>query len=340
MNVLIEIGHPAHVHFFRQTIARLKSEGHGLVVVTRDKEITNQLLDRFDIEYLSLSLPATGKLGMASELLSRWSKIRSLIKSRSIDCVASISGISTSFPGKLTGVRNVLFTDNEDAHLSNRIAFPFADVIHTPEFYLEDLGNKHRRYFGLHELAYLQNFNFDRATEVRHSLGFPERYTIVRLVGNEALHDEGLKTLTDAQLESLEAGLTPWGEIRISSPLKLPPRWEARKLSIPIESVHDVLAGAQLFLGDSPTMAVESSLLGVPAFLFSNRIDALGNMVGLSETHQLLDCQKRLEETLASMKRVVNPGEFQQRWRERAERFRNATVPMNDYIYQAIVAPE
>jgi len=85
----------------------------------------------------------------------------------------SISGISTSLPARLTGTPNITFTDTEDAVLSNRIAFPFTDKIYTPVFFLKNLGAKHRRYAGLHELAYLQRFDFHAAQETRRRIALP-----------------------------------------------------------------------------------------------------------------------------------------------------------------------
>src|SRR5690606_1087382 len=146
MRVLIEIGHPAHVHFFVRTIRRLEDAGHETVVVTRNKEMVNELLERYGIPFRCLSSPAKGRFGLAAELLVRWAKITWLLCTEPVDLVVSISGISTSPPAWLMGKPNLTFTDTEDARLSNAIAFPFSDRVLTPDFFLEDLGDKHVRY--------------------------------------------------------------------------------------------------------------------------------------------------------------------------------------------------
>ncbi len=43
MRILIEITHPAHVHFFRNAIDIWKSQGHEVAVTARDKEIVLEL---------------------------------------------------------------------------------------------------------------------------------------------------------------------------------------------------------------------------------------------------------------------------------------------------------
>jgi predicted glycosyltransferase len=39
LRVLIDIGHPAHVHFFKNTIWNLEKKGHKVMVVSRDKDV-------------------------------------------------------------------------------------------------------------------------------------------------------------------------------------------------------------------------------------------------------------------------------------------------------------
>ncbi|MGZ3635963.1 MAG: DUF354 domain-containing protein, partial [Syntrophales bacterium] len=55
MKFLIDILHPKHVHFFRPLLKRWQERGHELSIVTRDKDITHQLLDLFNISYVCLS---------------------------------------------------------------------------------------------------------------------------------------------------------------------------------------------------------------------------------------------------------------------------------------------
>jgi len=89
------------------------------------------------IPYVCLSIPGTGAPALFSELLKRWKEIHRIIRAEKIDVAVSISGISTSAPARLRGIRNVVFTDTEDAKISNLVAFPFADRIYTPRFFLK-----------------------------------------------------------------------------------------------------------------------------------------------------------------------------------------------------------
>lgn len=334
MNVLIEIGHPAHVHFFRDAIAKLPSLGHSVAVVSRNKDITNRLLEREGIAFECFSAPARSLPGLMRELSGRWWKTGRLIRRQSVDLAVSISGITTSLPARLQSTRNLVFTDTEDATLSNRIAFPFADTIWTPNFFLKSLGRKHRRYPGLHELAYLQDFDFAAAARTRVEMGLPEEYFFLRIVANDALHDRSIQGLRVEDLRSLIAFLRPRGEVFLSSESPLPADLEKYRTRFPIEKVHAVMAGARAFIGESPTMAVESSLLGTPAALISQRYPRLGNMVGLEREFDLLRCfaaweKFRVEEFLSANTKFE--------WANRAAAYRRDTPPMRNFILNTLL---
>ena len=49
MKIFIDIGHPAHVHYFKNFIQIMKNNGYGFLVTARDKEVTHNLLDSFKI---------------------------------------------------------------------------------------------------------------------------------------------------------------------------------------------------------------------------------------------------------------------------------------------------
>ena len=49
MKILIDIGHPAHVHYFRNFIGIMQEKGHEFFVTARDKEVSHQLLNIYKI---------------------------------------------------------------------------------------------------------------------------------------------------------------------------------------------------------------------------------------------------------------------------------------------------
>ena len=63
MRILIDIKHPAHVHFFRNFIKIMKSKGHEIKVTAREKEMTIYLLKKYKIPFVKISSIGKNKLG-------------------------------------------------------------------------------------------------------------------------------------------------------------------------------------------------------------------------------------------------------------------------------------
>ena len=52
MKILVDIGHPAHVHLFRNLIGEMESAGHRVMVTVRDLPSATGLLDHYGIPYI------------------------------------------------------------------------------------------------------------------------------------------------------------------------------------------------------------------------------------------------------------------------------------------------
>ena len=68
MRILIDILHPAHVHFFRNFYDEMSERGHELCITARDKDCSVDLLEQYGLPYQQISVQKSGTLGMVSEL--------------------------------------------------------------------------------------------------------------------------------------------------------------------------------------------------------------------------------------------------------------------------------
>ena len=138
MNLLFDIGHPAHVHLFRNFIHYLKGNGHHITVVTRQKDITNVLLDYYQIPYLCISKPGSGLLGMSLELLERDVKILQLYQAHPFDASFGTS-VSIGHFTFLKGTKSYSFNEDDDdiVPLYALISYPFCTkiIMEHPLFY-------------------------------------------------------------------------------------------------------------------------------------------------------------------------------------------------------------
>ncbi len=71
MKIHLDIGHPAHVHYFRNFIKIMTEKGHTFSVTARDKEVTFTLLDKYKIPYTSRGKGKTGFIGKVSYIFLR-----------------------------------------------------------------------------------------------------------------------------------------------------------------------------------------------------------------------------------------------------------------------------
>ena len=137
MRVLIDILHPAHVHFFRNFYAEMEARGHELCITARDKDRSVELLRAFDLPYQQISQQKRGA-GLAVEMAQRTPRLMSVMRSFRPDAMAGIMGPSIALAGRLRlrPVPAVVFYDTEFAVQTNRIVYPLAYSVCTPDSYL------------------------------------------------------------------------------------------------------------------------------------------------------------------------------------------------------------
>src|SRR5690554_2879597 len=63
MKILIDINHPAHVHYFRNFFKIMVDKGHQVLVVSRNKEIEHYLLNAYQIPFMDRGKGKEGKIG-------------------------------------------------------------------------------------------------------------------------------------------------------------------------------------------------------------------------------------------------------------------------------------
>ncbi len=267
MRILIDILHPAHVHFFRNFHHEMRARGHEILISARRKEIATELLDAYALPYTPISTQRSGALGLAIEMVWRSLRLIRLARSFRADVLTGIMGPSIAVTGRVLGVPAVVFYDTEFATQSNRFVYPLAHSVCTPDCYQGEVLGRHVTYAGYHELAYLhpRRFQPDPARLASFGVRSDEPYSVVRFVSWEAVHDRRERGLTADEKRKLVSLLEHYGRVLISSEGRLPDDLDDRRITGPIEDIHHLLAHACLVVGESATMSSEAAVLGVPA---------------------------------------------------------------------------
>lgn len=339
LTVFFTIRHPARVHLYRNTIDKLSSDGASVHTVVVGSKIIIDLLDTYGIDYECIASTHDSIPGLIIEQ----SKIESKILSRSIKTEPDlmIDGIAAQHVSKVVGATSVSFMDTEHATFTKKITVPFTDKIYTPDCYQQDFGEKQIRYPGYHELAYLHPNRFDPDPTVLDEVGLVagDPFVILRLVGWDAVHDLGDSGFED--IEDVVTALEEMGaKVLITAEDTVPESVEHCQLSIEPHRIHDLMYYADLFIGESATMASESAALGTPAvFVSSSRrgyTDELEEEYGLVFNYSGPNRQRNgLKKALSILESYD-----EQLWEDRRKKMLEDKIDTTEFILEQITGTD
>lgn len=266
MKILIDIGHPAHVHLFRHFAVEMAKKGRQFLFTTRDKEVAVHLLKVYGFACQSFGKPYKKTLGKLWGLIKFDWRLWRVAREFRPDLFMSAGSFYAAHVSFLMGRPHITCEDTGNME-QVRLYLPFTEAVLTPSVFQRDLGAKQVRYPGYHELAYLHPARFVPDPGVRSLLGATEgeRYVLMRFISWSASHDVGMKGFSSQEKIRMVEELARTRRVFISSEGELPEALEKYRVRIPPERMHDVLAAADLYIGEGATMASECAALGVPA---------------------------------------------------------------------------
>ena len=268
MNILIDIGHPGHVHLLHPLAEELKGRGHRLYYSVRDIPVAKRLMEHYGMSpWVDLGGKKDSLIGKAQTVLSQDLQLLRFVRQNHIDLGLS-SGLVLSHVAQVSKMRSIVFDDDDDAAepLITKYGHPLSDVVFTPDCIRRK--TKHAVYYaGTHELAYLHPNRFSPDPSVLQHAGLQEgeRFFIMRFVALKGHHDVGQAGLSLEQKRALVDLLKCHGRVIITSERAVEPEFEQYRLPVPPEEIHSLMAYSAMFVGDSQTMTSEAAVLGVPA---------------------------------------------------------------------------
>jgi predicted glycosyltransferase len=288
MKIFLDIGHPAHVHYFRNFIKAMEVRGHTFLVTAREREHVAQLLNYYNIAFISRgkgghSLPA--KIWYL--LLTAWRQYWRARRFRP-DVFLDFSTIYSGAAAWILNKPYITFTDTEPTGVYRMLIRPFSKVVYTPHCFTKDLGKQHQRFNGLMELAYLHPRYFEPDPAILKQIGLAdnEKFAIVRFVEWGAVHDRGRQGISQKYKAELVETLRQHARVFISAEGPLPDILEPLRLNMASHQMHNLLFYATLLVGESATMTTEAAILGTPAIFVSDF--RLGNLLYLENNYGLV----------------------------------------------------
>lgn len=267
MRILVDIGHPGHVHLLKQTITHLKKSGHTVFVFVKDIPVAKKLLTAYGIEFIDLGKKKTSILGkLFNQLKYNW-MLANFVRKNKID-IGVGSSITIAHISKITKMKSIVLDDDDDdvQPLFVKYGHPFSDVILSPDS-IKRKSNKTIYYAGTHELAYLHPNYFMPDEKVIQNIGIAkdENYFVLRFVALQGHHDIGHAGISLEQKRILIETLKPYGRIFITSERPIEAEFEDYRLPVSPENIQSLMYYSSMFIGDSQTMTTEAAILGVPA---------------------------------------------------------------------------
>jgi predicted glycosyltransferase len=339
MKVLIDINHPAHVHFFRNPAALLEADGHEVIFTSRNKDVTLDLLKQYGLRHQTLSEEGKGGLiALVKELLYRNYALYKVVKKEKPDIMASIGGTFIAHVGFATRTPAIVFYDTENAKLQNLITYPLANCVVVPVAYQAWLPKQHRRYPGYHELSYLHPnyFTPDKSVAIENGLDPDRGNILIRMVAWKANHDLGEVGWSRELLREIIKRYSEKMNILISSEQSLGQEFDTYLYKGNVACIHHVLAFCRLFIGESATMASESAVLGVPAIYAANTgrgyTDEQEEKYGLVRNIRALDADsliKTIDDVLSEDLSLI---------RRRRENLLSTTIDVANYVKDFLIS--
>lgn len=272
MRILIDIGHPAHVHLFRNFAHIMQNNGHKILFSCRDKEFEIALLRANGFDFVSFGKKyksIAGKIyGLCKFDLKEW---QTCCKFKP-DILLSHGSPYAAHAAWLIKRPHISFEDTYNFE-QIKLYEPFTDVILTASYEHPVISQKEIRYDGYHEIAYLSPKYFipDETIFKQFGLSVDEKLSILRFVSWNASHDRGHIGISMEYKIKAVKQISQYSRVLISSEGELPKELEKYRIKLSPDKIYDIMAYASLVYGESSTMAEEAAMLGVPSIYYNNK---------------------------------------------------------------------
>tara|TARA_Y100000385_G_C13043990_1_gene616602 strand:+ start:504 stop:1568 length:1065 start_codon:yes stop_codon:yes gene_type:complete len=323
MNILIDIGHPAHVHLFRNIYFELLSRKHKIWVTVKDIPVVHKLLNSYTIPFIIIGKKNDKLIGKLISQFSYNFKILKLVRDNKIN-IGIGSSITIAHISKISKMKSIIFDDDDDKvqPLFVKYAHPFADTILSPKCLIGKRKNKKTVFYnGFHELAYLHPNRFKPNPEILYEIGLNEDdvFFILRFNVFKAHHDIGENGMSFEQKLKLIKLLKCYGKIFITTEREIEPELKKYQLSISPEKTHSLMYYATMFLGDSQTMTSESAIIGTPAIRMNSFVGEIAYLEELELKYKLTYGFKpnQFTEMLLKVESLLKKENLKKIWKKR-----------------------
>ena len=302
MKILIDINHPAHVHYFRNFIKLMEAKGHKFCIINRDNEMINGLLDYNGIEHIIRGSRQNKKVSLIKTLYGLAKTVAFNVKiSRrfKVDMYVGFASAPCALASFFLRKPCVLLDDTDHNIKNQTIYLPFVSRVILPFYFYNKLFDSYigkRKSCILNayiEQLYLHSSVYNANSEALEKLSLKRKeYVIVRFSAFDASHDAKVVHLSNELRKDIIRKVSE--KYRVILSIEKPsedPFFEQYIVNFPPQEMHDLLFNAKFLVTEGATMASEAFVLGVP-YLYLNPLKC-GNI-----EYQCNNFQKRAYKSL------------------------------------------
>ncbi|HCY74444.1 MAG TPA: hypothetical protein DHV28_00855 [Ignavibacteriales bacterium] len=288
MKIHIDIGHPAHVHYFRNFIKIMENKGHKFFISARDKEMTHTLLNNYQIKFTSRGKGRNSLTGKLLYIIEADITLFRFAQKFKPDLFLSFGSAYAAHVAFLLGKPHIAFDDTEHAKFEHIMYVPFTKCILTPDSFKKDFGDKHIRFTGSMDVAYLHPKCYHPDINYLDKINLKNKiYFFLRFVKWGASHDLGQSGFSIDGKRRIIKLLSQYGDVLISSENDLPEEFEKYLYKGDPCQIHTVLQYASMFISESGSMATEAAVLGTPSVMVNTSAKYFGVFGYLSKFNNL-----------------------------------------------------
>jgi uncharacterized protein len=275
MKIFIDIGHPAHVHYFRNFMKLMIEKGHEFCFSARDKEVTFKLLKYYEIPYISRGKGGKGILGKFFYLFKGDLIVYKVARKFKPDIFLSFASPYAAHSAFLLHRPHIALDDTEAAKFGQFFYLPFTRTKLNPLSFKKKFRSNQIRFDSFMELSSLHPHYFKPDESILNELNISKSqpFILIRFVSWDANHDFRQNGFSNSDKKKIIDILGEKYKILISSESELPEQFKGMGIKVSPEKIHHIMAFATLFIGEGATMASECAMLGTPA-IYVNSITA------------------------------------------------------------------
>jgi len=291
MKIVVELRHPAHFHHFKLLISQLTDNGHIVKIIVSNKDILITLLDNLNYSYEVIGQNKKGIFNKIIEQLKQNIKVFRICRKFKPDILIGRPSQTSTLNSFILKINSVIFAEDDFSTVFSNaiISFPFAKFIIAPTE--TDLGmfrKKKISYAGYQKLAYLHPKYFKPdVRKIEDYVDLKKPIYLIRFSKLSASHDIGIGGISNDIGKEIIKKLEGRGQVFISSERDINSYFKNYQLTLPIEDIHHLMYFADLFIGDSQSMAFEAAMLGTPSIRFSDFAGKINVLEELEQKYKL-----------------------------------------------------